>query len=126
MRNLHPIIKDLIFTFDILNKMPPVKELVKKLKSLFKQVNDLKEQIKENDDKIDSLRTTSNKAITDLKAELNDKQDKLNNMQDCDKFIKEVQQLQIDSVLLKHRVSILENLVQKQSQQINTLKKEHY
>ena len=46
----------------------------------------------------------------------------MNNMQNCDKVIKEVQQLQSDSVLLKNKVYLQENLVQKQSKQISTLK----
>ena len=102
--------------------MASVKELNKKVEGLFKQVNDLKEEIKEKDDKIDSLKTTFNNTIADLKAEINDKQTQLNNMQNCDEVTKEVQQLQTDNVILQNKVDLLENLLQKQSQQISTLK----
>ena len=102
--------------------MASVRELHKKVEGLFKQVNDLKEEMKEKDDKIDLLKTTFNNTIADLKAEINDKQTQLNNMQNCDKVIKDVQQLQTDSVILQNKVDLLENLVQKQSQQISTLK----
>ena len=38
------------------------------------------------------------------------------------KLIKEVQQLQTENVLLKNKVDLLENIVQKQSQQVCTVK----
>ena len=66
--------------------MASVKELNKKVEGLFKQVNDLKEEIKEKDDKIDSLKTTFNNTIADLKAEINNKQMYLNSMQNCDEI----------------------------------------
>ena len=90
--------------------MASVKELNKKVEGLFKQVNDLKEEIKEKDDKIDSLKTTFNNTIADLKAEINDKQTQLNNMQNCDEVTKEIQQLQTDNVILQNKVDLLENL----------------
>ena len=67
------------------------------MEDLFKQVNNLKEEIKEKDDKIDSLKTTFNNTIADLKAERNDKQTQLNNMQNSDKVIKEVKQCSLIS-----------------------------
>ena len=43
-------------------------------------------------------------------------------MQTVIKLSKKVQQLQTDNVILKNKVDLLENPVQKQSQQISTLK----
>ena len=65
--------------------MASVKECNKKVEGLFKQVNDLKEEMKEKDDKIDSLQTTFN----NTKAEINDKQTQTKQYANCDKVIKE-------------------------------------
>ena len=86
--------------------MTSVKELDKKVEGLFQQVNDLKEEMKEKDNKMDSFKTTFNNTIADLKAEINGKQTQLNNMQNCFKVIKEVQQLQNDNVLLINKVDL--------------------
>ena len=98
-----------------------MRELKKNLEGLFKQVNDLKEQIKK---RLTTYcpKTTFKKPTADLKADINEKQNQLSNMQDCDKVIKEVKQLEIDNVLLKNKLDLLKKFVQMQSQQISTLK----
>ena len=64
-------------------------------------MHELKEEIKEKDDNVDSLKTTFNNIIADLKVEINEKQTELNNMQDCHTVMKGVQQLQTNNLLQK-------------------------
>ena len=57
--------------------MASMKELNKKVEGLFKQVDDLKEEMKEKDDKIDSLKNTFSNTRADLRADPTDQHAKL-------------------------------------------------